>query len=103
MSKVKPMGLIESMSGKVCEHSDLYVFRRNGKIFTGKRCHPSTKAPTEAQTAQQNKFATARANAAAALADPQQSAALLAAFKNQQKYSTLNGYVFAMEYKKLNS
>ena len=53
MAKVKPMGLIESMSGKVCEHSDVYFFRHNGKIFTGKRCHPSTKAPTEAQTAQQ--------------------------------------------------
>ena len=102
MSKVKPMGLIESMSGKVCEHSDLYFFRRNGKIFTGKRCNPSTKAPTAAQTAQQNKFATARANAAAALADPTQMAALVAAFRNQQKYSTLNGYVFAIEYRKLN-
>ena len=53
MAKVKPMGLIESMSGKVCKHSDVYFFRRNGKIFTGKMCHPSTKAPTEAQTAQQ--------------------------------------------------
>jgi hypothetical protein len=102
MAKVKPMGLIESMSGKVCRHSNVYFFRRNGKIFTGKRCHPSTKAPTTAQTAQQNKFATAHANAATALADPTQRAALMAAFRNQQKYSTLNGYVFALEYRKLN-
>ena len=26
MAQVKPMGLIESMSGKVCEHSDMYFF-----------------------------------------------------------------------------
>ena len=43
------MGLIESMSGKICGHSDMYFFRKNGKVFSGKICNPSTKEPTENQ------------------------------------------------------
>ena len=101
MSQVKPMGLIESMSGKICGHSDMYFFRKNGKVFSGKICYPSTKEPTAAQTAQRTKFATAHANAQAALADPDRKAAYLTAFKNQKKYSDFSGYVFAMEYAKL--
>ena len=45
MAEIKPMALIESMSKKVCEHSDVY-FRTNkktGKVYTGKLCNPSTK------------------------------------------------------------
>ena len=101
MSQIKPMGLIESMSGKVCEHSDMYFFRKNGKVFSGKICNPSTKEPTATQLAAQNKFKTARTNAMTALADPQQKATYEAAFKNQKKYYSLYGYVFAQEYAKL--
>lgn len=101
MSQVKPMGLIESMSGKICGHSDMYFFRKNGKVFSGKICYPSTKEPTANQLAQRTKFSTARANAATALADPAQKAAYLTAFKAQKKYCDFNGYVFAMEYAKL--
>lgn len=95
------MGLIESMSGKICGHSDMYFFRKNGKVFSGKICNPSTKEPTARQLAQRTKFATARANAKTALADPEQKAAYLTAFKSQRKYSDFSGYVFAMEYAKL--
>lgn len=101
MSQVKPMALVESMSGKICGHSDMYFFRKNGKVFSGKICNPSTKEPTESQLAQRTKFATARANAKTALADPDQKAAYLTVFKNQKKYSDFSGYVFAMEYAKL--
>lgn len=103
MSQIKPMGLIESMSGKVCGHSDMYFFRKNGKVFSGKICNPSTKEPTASQLAQRTKFATAHANAQAALADTTQRATLEAAFKSQKKYSSLFGYVFAQEYAKLNA
>ena len=95
------MGLIESMSGKVCEHSDMYFFRKNGKVFSGKICNPSTKEPTQNQLVAQNKFKTARTNAMTALADPEQRATLEAAFKSQKKYYSLYGYVFAQEYAKL--
>lgn len=101
MSAIKPMGLVESMSGKICGHSDMYFFRKNGKVFSGKICNPSTKEPSAAQLAQRTKFATARANAKTALADPEQKAAYLTAFKKQRKYSDFNGFVFAQEYAKL--
>ena len=95
------MGLVESMSGKVCGHSDVYFAKRNGTLYTGKICNPYKGEPTAAQTAQRTKFTTARANAKTALADPTQRAAYLAAFKSQRKYKDFNGYVFAMEYAKI--
>lgn len=101
MSQIKPMGLVESMSGKVCGHSDLYFFRKHGKVFSGKLCNPYKGEPTPAQVAQREKFTTARANTKAALADPEQRAAYLSAFKSQKKYKDFNGYVFAQEYAKL--
>ena len=101
MSQIKPMGLVESMSGKICGHSDMYFFRKNGKVFSGQICNPSTKEPTATQLAAQAKFKTARTNAKAALADATQRAAYEEAFKNQKKYYSLYGYVFAQEYAKL--
>ena len=101
MSKIKPMGLVESMSGKICGHSDMYFFRKNGKVFSGKICNPSTKDPSANQLTAQNKFKTARTNAKTALADPTQRAAYETAFKAQKKYYSLYGYVFAQEYAKL--
>ena len=102
MAQIKPMGLVESMSGKICGHSDMYFFKKNGKTFSGKICYPSTKEPTEAQLAVQNKFKTAHANAKVALEDPEQRTAYESAFNSQKKYHSLYGYVFSIEYKKLN-
>ena len=101
MSQIKPMELVESMSGKICGHSDMYFFRKNGKVFSGKRCYPSTKDPSEAQLAVQSKFKTAHANAKSVLEDPEQRATYEAAFKAQKKYYSLYGYVFSQEYAKL--
>lgn len=102
MSRIKPTDLVESMSGKLCGHSEYYFFRKNGKVFSGRMCNPSTKEPTANQLAQRQKFATARANAKTALANSEQKAAYMEAFKKQKKYSDFSGYVFAMEYAKLN-
>ena len=101
MSQIKPMGLVESMSGKICGHSDMYFFQKNGKVFSGKRCYPSTKEPTDAQLAVQNKFKTAQANAKTALADPEQRATYEAKFKAQKKYITLRGYIMSQIYQKV--
>ena len=79
----------------------MYFFRKNGKVFSGKICNPSTKEPSATQLAAQAKFKTARTNAKAALADATQRAAYEEAFKNQKKYYSLYGYVFAQEYVKL--
>lgn len=79
----------------------MYFFRKNGKVFSGKICNPSTKEPSATQLAAQAKFKTARTNVKAALADATQRAAYEEAFKNQKKYYSLYGYVFAQEYAKL--
>ena len=79
----------------------MYFFRKNGKVFSGKICNPSTKEPSATQLAAQAKFKTARTNVKAALADATQRPAYEEAFKNQKKYYSLYGYVFAQEYAKL--
>jgi len=70
MAKIKPMALVESMSGKVCGHSDVYfrTNKRNGNVSSGKMCYPSTAAPTTNQTAVRTKFASAIASAKAIIA-----------------------------------
>lgn len=94
MAKIKPMALIESMSKKVCMHSDVY-FRTNkqtGEVYSGKLCNPSTKAPSAAQTAAKARFTKVVAAVRAILADPTQKAALQAEYKAQTKYGSLFGY-----------
>ena len=48
MSKIKPMILIERLSGKVCGHSNTYFAERNGTQYTGTICNPYTGEPTAA-------------------------------------------------------
>ncbi len=70
MAKIQPMGLIETMSGKVCTHSDVYfrTNKRNGNVSSGKMCNPYQGAPSANQTAVRTKFASAVASAKAILA-----------------------------------
>ena len=99
MSKLKPMILVEKLSGKVCGHSNTYFAERYGTQYTGTICNPFTGEPTEKQIAVRQKFADTYA-AMAALTEEQRNA-YEKAFKNQKKYRTLRGYIFAQEYKKL--
>ena len=103
MSKIIPMDLIKSMSGKLCSHSDMYFAKRGKTLYTGKRCNPRDldKDPyTEKELAVHDKFAQVRA-AVKALSE-EQKAEYAAQFKKYPgKYSTLNGYIFAQEYAKL--
>ena len=94
MAFIKPMALIESMSKKVCEHSDVY-FRTNkqtGKVTTGKLCNPSNKAPSAAQIAAKARFSKVAKAIHAVLADPTEKAKLEAEYKAQTKYGSLFGY-----------
>ncbi len=94
MAKIKPMALIESMSKKVCEHSDVY-FRTNKK--TGN--NPSTKEPSAAQTAAKARFAKVSAAVRAILAGTsEQKTQLVAEYNAQNKIGSLFGYAM----KKLN-
>ena len=94
MAEIKPMALIESMSKKVCEHSNVY-FRTNkqtGKVTTGKFCNPSNKAPSSAQVAAKTRFSKVAKAIHAVLADPTEKAKLEAEYKAQTKYGSLLGY-----------
>ena len=103
MAKITPMDLVKSMSGKICEHSDISFAKRGNTLYTQKRCNPRDldKNPySEAEMARQEKFAQNRA--AMAALTPEQIAEYETAFrKNPGKYTTLNGYIFAKEYEKL--
>ena len=96
MSKIKPMQLIASMSGKICGHSNTYFAVRNGTQYTGTICNPYNGEPTEKQTAVRCLFADTVA-AIKALSE-EQRAEYEAAFKRQKKYKTLRGYIFAQLY-----
>ena len=88
------MALIESMSKKVCMHSDVY-FRTNkqtGVTYSGKLCNPSTEEPSAAQIAAKERFAKVVAAVRAILADPAEQAKLKAEFKAQTKIGSLFGY-----------
>ena len=95
MAEIKPMALIESMSKKVCEHSDVY-FRTNkktGKVTTGKLCNPSTKEPSAAQIAAKARFAKVSAAVRAILAGTsEQKTQLVDGYKAQNQYGSLFGY-----------
>ena len=101
MAKIKPMDLIKSMSGKICGHSDISFAKKGETQYTMKRCNPRTTPYTEAELARQQKFAQARA-AVKSLSEQQKSEYAAQFKKYHGKYSTLNGYIFAQEYKKLN-
>ena len=97
MSKIKPIAIIQSMSGKVCEHSDMY-FRTNKQtqeVCTGKICNPSEAAPTEAQLRVQNRFAKITAAITELLSDPAERTKWTKAYQSQHQIGSLRGYVFA--------
>ena len=72
-----------------------------GETFTSQICNPRTKPFSEAELARQEKFRQAASATKTALADPTTRATYEAEFKEQKKYKTLYGYIFAKEMAKL--
>ena len=99
MAKYVPIEMVKSYSGKICEHSDVYFAKKGNTLYTGKICNPRTKPFSEQELARQEKFRQAIA-AVNALTEEQKTA-YATAFKNQSKYGTLRGYMFAQEYARL--
>ena len=99
MAKYEPIEMVKSYSGKICEHSDVYFAKKGKTLYTGKICNPRTKPFSEQELARQAKFTQARAAVKALTAE--QISDYETAFKNQKKYSSLQGYMFAQEYAKL--
>lgn len=98
MAKYIPMDLLKSLSGKVCGHSDTYFATRRGTKYTGKICNPRTKPFSEEELTRQILFTTART--AVASLSPSEKNTYETSFRNQSKYTSLSGYMFAMEYAK---
>ena len=104
MAHYKPIDMVDHYRGKICSHSDTYFQKRGKTLCTGRICNPRTKPFSAEELARQAKFAQARA-AVLALTD-EQIAAYETTFKAQlkssnPKYQTLQGFIFAQEYKKL--
>ena len=99
MAKYVPIEMVKSYSGKICEHSDVYFAKKGNTLYTGKICNPRTKPFSEQELARQTKFRQAIAAVNALMVE--QKTAYATAFKNQSKYGTLRGYMFAQEYAKL--
>ena len=99
MAKYVPIEMVKSYSGKICEHSDVYFAKKGDTLYTGKICNPRTKPFSEQELARQTKFR--QAIAAVNALTVEQKTAYATAFKNQSKYGTLRGYMFAQEYAKL--
>ena len=99
MAKYEPIEMVKSYSGKICEHSDVYFAKKGNTLYTGKICNPRTKPFSEAELARQAKFSQARAAVKALTSE--QISDYETAFKNQKKYVSLQGYMFAQEYAKL--
>ena len=99
MAKYEPIEMVKSYSGKICAHSDVYFAKKGNTLYTGKICNPRTKPFSEQELARQEKFRQARAAVKGLTSE--QKTAYAEAFANQKKYSSLQGYMFAMEYEKL--
>ena len=102
MAKYKPIDMVKFYQGKICEHSDTYFQKRGRTLCTGRICEPrnlSEKPYSAEELASQAKFTQARAAVKALTSE--QKAAYKVAFKAQEKYGTLQGYMFAMEYAKI--
>ena len=93
MAKYVPIEMVKSYSGKICEHSDVYFAKKGNTLYTGKICNPRTKPFSEQELARQTKFR--QAIAAVNALPEEQKATYATAFKNQSKYGTLRGYMFA--------
>ncbi|MBR1878603.1 MAG: hypothetical protein IJ814_06340 [Paludibacteraceae bacterium] len=102
MAKYKPIDMVKEYHGKICEHSDTYFQKRGRTLCTGRICNPRDfeKNPASAEElATRTKFQQTIAAVKALTAE--QKAEYATAFANQKKYTTLRGYMFAMEYAKL--
>ena len=100
MAKFTPMELLSGLHGKVCMHSDVSFAERYGTMFTMKRCKVRTTPATENELGNRNKFKAVRTAIANLTAE--QTAAYKEAFRKQTKYKSLQGYIFAQEYAKIN-
>ena len=99
MAKITPMDLVKSMSGKICEHSDISFAKRGNTLYTMKRCNErnlQTNPYTPEELAHQAKFKAVAASTAARV--KAQAPEDLTAYKAQNKYKSFRSYIWALEW-----
>ncbi len=105
MAKINYIDIIDNVSGKFCKQDPngaIFAHRKDtNTCYVYHRHNESTAPATAGQIAVRTRFAAAVAATNAAMEDPEQIAAYATAFKNQTKYKTLRGFIFAKEYAKL--
>lgn len=100
MAKVFYIDPIDHISGKVCSHTKT-IFMHNsatGKNYTSRICNPNKKDPTDGQKDAMLAFAAAQAKVKEVMNDSSLRQAAIERFKNQTKYKTLRGFIFAENY-----
>ena len=100
MAKVSYIDPVYALHGKINKDSRVCYkqLASTGTSFTALLPEKVDRVYSAEEIARQQKFSLARAAMEVALADPEQLAALKAAFKKQSKYRTLRGFVFAQKY-----
>lgn len=100
MAKIETISVIESIRGKLDGSENLVFSKRYGSTYAWE-VTPSTKAPTAAQLAVQERFATAASQAAADMADPEKKEEWKAVSDaSDGKWKTPRGAAFASYYNK---
>lgn len=97
MAQLQPFTHLDSLRGKYSRTDKVYtkVRKVDNQVIGVRLKNPATnEPPSAAQAAAQAKFTATMALVATALANAEQRATYLAAWKKQRKYKTLRGYVF---------
>ena len=100
MAKIETISVVDGISGKLDKNEKLVFSKRFGNTYAWEMT-PSTKEPTAAQLAAQERFSTAAVQAANDMADPDKKAewkAISAA--SAGKWKTARGAAFASYYNK---
>ena len=98
MAKIETISVVDGIKGKLDKNEKLVFSKRFGQTYAWEMT-PSTKEPTAAQLAVQERFATAASQAAADMSDPDKKAEWQAvADASNGKWKTARGAAFASYY-----
>lgn len=103
MARYKPNDFVNEYHGKLCMHSDVSFAKRGKTLYTQRRCNARdlTKHPYTALEQRNMAIFTNTRTAIAALTQQEKDAYRTAwADYKGTRYSTLNGYIFGLEYAK---
>ncbi len=98
MSRFKLEAPFKAFRGKICKHSDIIYKKMKQTQYTSQICNPRTKPFSAEELSRQTKFTTVTQQVATIMADPTLRATYETAFKAQNKYTQLRGYIFAELY-----